>query len=1420
MVVLYGVGRHRDEARHLVKKVTKDIMKLFSKKNCLDLSGGDPVVKTKKKKEKDGDAVASLENTFTKFRKLSYYDQHAVTQTIAKSLSEAISSFASGTITYLPLLENTSFLFDLMEYCLNISQLLEIAIQLLKDLPGVDNQLAQKAPGRPTSTYSTSLGLYIVGILRKFHACLLVSPDQTALAFESLCKVVKHVDKPSDCSSAERAILAYLYDLYTSCSYLKAKYSELFGGPCAKVKCTIYAEVEASSSNLRWEEQFSKDLMECPKMKVDPQFIKQLNEAPANRYSFVCSSIVNICNCQTNNDRLNDISVVCAELTACCNALSSDWLGVLKALCWSSNHNCGFIDVLTQVDVDFSIHDSLAVFTAILIARHCFTLEDLIRDVALQSLLAACPQVGSGGDPDAETGARLTCHLLLRLFQMMNISPGYALDARRGAVYVKSSCDRHLLEAAHKRINVGAVVAVLKAILMLGDSSGAEVKDRTSPSKKDASLDILNKMFSNLDDDSDLSMRNSNSSSRMKGQTDSAGLSEYAKHCLREICSQEWVREKFLKEPDQLFTTDHLLDKMLSHRQAEQLVQMICYPGGLPSVHLADEDDDDEPEQHHHIKRILHSVDQWSQRVSWLELQLMIKQALQSEMSALLDSIAKSTIEVFQQHTRSNQDSANGNCSLTPKHHTNSAEGNKDSVWLIAPLIAKLSSTVQGRILRHAGQVLETGNNFWSAKNSKDRERYLQKSTLLLGNQPFLSLVLTCLRGQDEQREVLLKSLHDQLEKFVTNAKEQQDRVTTTDEKLQYMVQEALQLRLSLVGNMFDTIQRSNNLTQDWTILLIQLISNGVVDIQNNSELFTIMVDMLAILVHGTLAGEVSEKGEDNKKSYHSLIRKLKKELGERKSASIDFIRQLLPLPKLYCEVIVSDPIHTSSEGRGGGTNHKGTGDGEQRKQGLQISRKERVSPWDILEGHKNASPLNLAWFGAVRLDRRPLKYEEQHRLLLYHTHSMKKPLSYFLEPVPLPSEDLEPPQEKLDTKVLDHQAMLPEQQKQILHADYRPPSVVRPKPKARPNRRTTANASTLPGVAPTTPLGRINPAGVPTQYMPQGPSASMAFVRPNPDMYPGLPPANWYTPPPQYPAQMPPAGGRGYGNPREALRATVARAMRQPASGYMAPGPAVVPGANWNMNQVRPHAGSRMPTRPMCVDPPMYSQQAPAMFSSIPPQGMGQGNAYGTYPPQMASTQPTGMMEPIQQMPPQSFGAAGYQGVPQGSAGSSGGGGAAGGGGGNIGALQQTLSGQPPAGYMTSQQAGVSTQQPGGFNPSSSRFNQMTGTMSGVTANAMPSGGGSQLPNYGQQPVTVGRQQPGAGTGQSQQLNVNASYLQQQQQQRQQQQMLALQRQHQQQQQQQMAGHLQRQMSGSSSLQQQQQQQQNSQFSSYQQYQ
>lgn len=99
---------------------------------------------------------------------------------------------------------------------------------------------------------------------------------------------------------------------------------------------------------------------------------------------------------------------MCAEMTACCNALSGEWLGVLVALCCPISHPNFYMDVLAQVDIqDLTIHNSLAVFTSILIgmsgiiiiiqwillnlclitARHCFSLEDFVARIALPSLL-------------------------------------------------------------------------------------------------------------------------------------------------------------------------------------------------------------------------------------------------------------------------------------------------------------------------------------------------------------------------------------------------------------------------------------------------------------------------------------------------------------------------------------------------------------------------------------------------------------------------------------------------------------------------------------------------------------------------------------------------------------------------------------------------------------------------------------------------------------------------------------------------------------------------------------------------------------------------------------------------------------------------------------------------------------------------
>ena len=135
LIVLFGVGKGRDNARHILKKVSKEILRLYSKKNCIEVTSGD-LGKMKKKKEKEGEAtvsvqmVGNLEVTFSKFQKLSYYDQHAVTAHCTTAVLEQICSFTHQSSSYLPQVENISYLFDLMEYSMDISNLLEFSIQV------------------------------------------------------------------------------------------------------------------------------------------------------------------------------------------------------------------------------------------------------------------------------------------------------------------------------------------------------------------------------------------------------------------------------------------------------------------------------------------------------------------------------------------------------------------------------------------------------------------------------------------------------------------------------------------------------------------------------------------------------------------------------------------------------------------------------------------------------------------------------------------------------------------------------------------------------------------------------------------------------------------------------------------------------------------------------------------------------------------------------------------------------------------------------------------------------------------------------------------------------------------------------------------------------------------------------------------
>lgn len=229
------------------------------------------------------------------------------------------------------------------------------------------------------------------------------------------------------------------------------------------------------------------------------------------------------------------------------------------------------------------------------------------------------------------------------------------------------------------------------------------------------------------------------------------------------MCGELWVRQRCLQIPEDLCNQEMLLDPIVSPKQAQRMLYMICYPElPVPEENL---------DARTHIPRILEGLSQWNIREAWLALTLQNKQLNSSpvEHQTWLDIVARAALDVFHlgaddgqefaipssaapspapgKSPRSGKKTQQQNqiveqIAKTPPSSFNSSsnqsnapglgvtmngiDGNKDSSnadadgtnslgdcgnygwiansqWLIAPLVAKLSNFVQGRVLRHAG---------------------------------------------------------------------------------------------------------------------------------------------------------------------------------------------------------------------------------------------------------------------------------------------------------------------------------------------------------------------------------------------------------------------------------------------------------------------------------------------------------------------------------------------------------------------------------------------------------------------------------------------------------------------------------------------------------------------------------------------
>lgn len=82
-------------------------------------------------------------------------------------------------------------------------------------------------------------------------------------------------------------------------------------------------------------------------------------------------------------------------------------------------------------------------------------------------------------------------------------------------------------------------------------------------------------------------------------------------------------------------------------------------------------------------------------------------------------------------------------------------------------------------------------------------------------------------------QESLLSSIHTQLQHYLSHAREH-ERAACADSWQDEAAPDALLLRFSLAGGMFDAIRRSYQLTADWAVLLTQLVAHQLIDAYNN----------------------------------------------------------------------------------------------------------------------------------------------------------------------------------------------------------------------------------------------------------------------------------------------------------------------------------------------------------------------------------------------------------------------------------------------------------------------------------------------------------------------------------------------------------------------------------------------------------
>ncbi|KJH40603.1 hypothetical protein DICVIV_13438 [Dictyocaulus viviparus] len=351
------------------------------------------------------------------------------------------------------------------------------------------------------------------------------------------------------------------------------------------------------------------------------------------------------------------------------------------------------------------------------------------------------------------------------------------------------------------------------------------------------------------------------------------------------ICEEDWVTMKMLRIVEtnkmEAFNHDRLKQNCLGQQLLRLGIRRRCERDIVRELSVCNVNS-----KKALIDKLLSVMNMWNMRATLFDLMLMIKEISpdgaqkhpqQSAIAAdaLMGEIGKCCRDLF-------------------------TNAHKEGIQLP-------SAVVSGKFLKEAASMLDTAND-------SSRER-IQQSSWLLSQQPFLNLVLACLKGEAFQanKDMLVFSLYKQLLDLTSKTKE--NPALPLMEKFS-AEREGLLLRLSLVGGIFKQICRPQH-SEGWSHLFFQMMLYGMVSPDKDRILYDSCYDMLSTLMLWTLTDpstatqQISEGSEPKFRwpYYSIIIKKLKKEIADQRiPPELRALLQFLPIPKSSISVFVMEP--------------------------------------------------------------------------------------------------------------------------------------------------------------------------------------------------------------------------------------------------------------------------------------------------------------------------------------------------------------------------------------------------------------------------------------------------------------------------------------------------------------------------------